>query len=64
MSQMDKGWVGMTHDSSLVRGGEDFRVDIKADSKWDYRRDYRGAIRIRASGSIKLSDGPVSGINW
>ena len=30
-------WLG----HSMVRGGDNFRVDIKADIKWDYRGDIR-----------------------
>ena len=39
-SQMDLGWVGMTH-SSIVREGRDFKVDFKGDIKLDYSGDIK-----------------------
>ena len=37
-------WLGICYiqlGHSNVRGGEDFRVDIKEDIEWDYRGDVR-----------------------
>ena len=31
------GW----HDSSRVRGGQNLKVDFKAETKWDYRGDIK-----------------------
>ena len=35
------GW----YDSSIVRGGYNFKVDFKVDIKWDYRGDLREYFR-------------------